>query len=65
MSRFYKTRRQGVDNTPLPVFLSAAVDWADKRLVVPHAGETIERSVDEINAKRQNMKTGRERWEGD
>jgi len=47
------------------VFLSAAVDWADKRLVVPHAGETIERSVDEINAKRQNMKTGRERWEGD
>jgi hypothetical protein len=39
------------------------VDWADKRLVVPHAGETIERSVDEINAKRQNMKTGGERWE--
>src|SRR5258708_28703687 len=30
---FIKTRRQGVDNTRLPVFLSAVVDWADKRLV--------------------------------
>jgi len=45
------------------VFFSAAVDWADKRLVMPHAGETIERYVDKINAKRQNMKTGGEGWE--
>jgi hypothetical protein len=36
------------------VFLSAAMDWA---------GKTSARSVDEINAKRQNMKAGGEQWE--
>ena len=38
--------------------MALAVEWATRRLVVPHLNQTIDSSVEAINAGLQSLKAG-------